>query len=99
MYSEQNEEVARRAYDLLRQNDSTLPAWELYAGKHKIRDLVNTFQTVPRAHTSIANAMEEAVHLALANVVAAEPVADTAPLHVPEPAEEPVKSKLGTKKK
>jgi hypothetical protein len=71
----------------------------LYAGKHKIRDLVNTFQTVPRAHTSIANAMEEAVHLALANVVAAEPVVDTAPLHVPEPAEEPVKSKLGTKKK
>ena len=47
---EQNEEVARRAYDLLRQNDSTLPAWELYAGKHRIRDLVNTFQTAPRAH-------------------------------------------------
>ena len=55
MYSEQNEGVARRAYDLLRQNDSTLPAGRLYAGKHRIRDLVNTFQTVPRAHTSIAN--------------------------------------------
>ena len=57
MYSEQNEEVARRAYDLYAKTIPRCPLGELYAGKHRIRDLVNAPDRTA-CHTSIANAME-----------------------------------------
>lgn len=62
MYSEENERLAEAAYNRFRAaHDASLPEWAAYAPKHTWRDLVNTFQSVPRSHASIANPMEQCV--------------------------------------
>lgn len=93
MISEENERLAEMAYKRFRaDHDKTLPEWEAFGPKHKWRDLVQTFESIPRSHIAIANPMEACVSAVLTEKAEGGIPVRAAVQH-PEPVIEPEKIK------